>query len=125
MIHRVPEGRQRWKAAAAGAPVPRETGAGQGQAVRGGGKFLLEFGHVLLARRRADEELRRHLPHTATLLASLPRFGSRKFGTQLKAAFPLCDNISIDYAVLEKAKGVHGIAAGDFGWNDVGSWNAV
>ncbi|MCU1232224.1 MAG: mannose-phosphate guanylyltransferase, partial [Candidatus Solibacter sp.] len=54
-----------------------------------------------------------------------PRFGSRKFGEHLKQAFPLCDNISIDYAVLEKAKGVHGIAAGDFGWNDVGSWNAV
>ena len=41
------------------------------------------------------------------------------------AAFPLCDNISIDYAVLERAAGVHGIAAGDIGWNDVGSWNAV
>ena len=27
--------------------------------------------------------------------------------------------------MLEKATAVHGIAAGDFGWNDVGSWNAV
>jgi mannose-1-phosphate guanylyltransferase len=27
--------------------------------------------------------------------------------------------------VLEKAGKVSGIAAGDFGWNDVGSWNAV
>jgi len=71
------------------------------------------------------EELRQHLPRTATILASLPRFGSRRFASQLATAFPLCDNISIDYAVLEKAKGVHGIAAGDFGWNDVGSWNAV
>lgn len=70
-------------------------------------------------------QLRQHLPRTATVLASLPRFGSRKFAEQLKKAFPLCDNISIDYAVLENAKGVHGIAAGDFGWNDVGSWNAV
>jgi mannose-1-phosphate guanylyltransferase len=26
---------------------------------------------------------------------------------------------------MEKAAGVHGIAAADFGWNDVGSWNAV
>src|SRR5436190_1217146 len=34
------------------------------------------------------EELRRHLPRTATVLASLPRFGSRKFAGQLKAAFP-------------------------------------
>jgi mannose-1-phosphate guanylyltransferase len=77
---------------------------------------------------RADvllDQLRQHLPRTATVLASLPRFGSRAFAASLKQAFPLCDNISIDYAVLERAAGVRGIAAGDFGWNDVGSWNAV
>ena len=71
------------------------------------------------------EQLRLHLPRTATVLASLPRFGTRAFAAKLKQAFPLCDSISIDYAVLEKAADVHGIAAGDFGWNDVGSWNAV
>ncbi|MGO9257873.1 MAG: mannose-1-phosphate guanylyltransferase [Bryobacteraceae bacterium] len=77
---------------------------------------------------RADvllEELRAHLPKTATLLASLPRFGSRAFAAELKRVFPLCENISIDYAVLEKSKRVSGVAAADFGWNDVGSWNAV
>ena len=77
---------------------------------------------------RADvllDQLRRHLPRTASVLASLPRFGSRRFAAALKQAFPLCENISIDYAVLEKAAHVAGIAAGDFGWNDVGSWNAV
>jgi mannose-1-phosphate guanylyltransferase len=77
---------------------------------------------------RADvllDELRSHLPRTASVLASLPRFGSRRFRGALKQAFPLCENISIDYAVLEKAARVSGIAAPDFGWNDVGSWNAV
>ena len=39
--------------------------------------------------------------------------------------FPLCENISIDYAVLENADNVVGVACDDFGWNDVGSWNAV
>lgn len=71
------------------------------------------------------DELRQHLPRTATILASLPRFGGSGFAARLKEAFPLCDNISIDYAVLEKAANVSGIAAADFGWNDVGSWNAV
>jgi mannose-1-phosphate guanylyltransferase len=71
------------------------------------------------------EELRRHLPKTATLLATLPPLNSRRFAEKLAKAFPLCDNISIDYAVLEKAAKVGGIAAADFGWNDVGSWNAV
>lgn len=71
------------------------------------------------------DALRKHLPKTAVLLASLPAFGSRQFAARLKDVFPRCDNISIDYAVLEHAKNVAGIAAGDIGWNDVGSWDAV
>jgi mannose-1-phosphate guanylyltransferase len=71
------------------------------------------------------DELRHHLPRTATILAALPPFGGRKFGPELKKCFPLCENISIDYAVLEKANNVAGIPAAEFGWNDVGSWNAV
>jgi mannose-1-phosphate guanylyltransferase len=70
------------------------------------------------------EELRRHLPRTAERLASLPPFPDRRFAAALKEVFPLCENISIDYAVLEHADSA-GIACGDIGWNDVGSWNAV
>lgn len=71
------------------------------------------------------DELRQHLPKTATILAALPPLASRRFAADLAKSFPLCDNISIDFAVLEKAAKVSGIAAPDFGWNDVGSWNAV
>ena len=71
------------------------------------------------------DALREFLPRTATLLASLPPFANRRFASQLKEAFPHCENISIDYAVLEKARGVVGYATDDFGWNDVGSWNAL
>jgi mannose-1-phosphate guanylyltransferase len=71
------------------------------------------------------DALRQHLPKTASLLASLPRFGSPKFAKSLGETFPKCENISIDYAVLERAAGVVGLPAGDIAWNDVGSWNAV
>ena len=71
------------------------------------------------------DALREYLPKTATLLASLPAFSSNRFSSRLKEAFPHCENISIDYAVLEKARGVAGFATDDFGWNDVGSWNAL
>jgi len=71
------------------------------------------------------DALRAFLPKTATLIAGLPSFSSRKFGARLAEVFPRCENISIDYAVLEKASNVVGIPAGDIGWNDVGSWNAV
>ena len=71
------------------------------------------------------EALRKHLPKTATLIESLPPFTSKKFLPALEETFPKCENISIDYAVLEKATDVVGIATDDFGWNDVGSFNAV
>lgn len=71
------------------------------------------------------DELRKYLPKTATLIAGLPAFSSRQFAAKMAEVFPRCENISIDYAVLERAKNVVGIPAGDIGWNDVGSWNAV
>ena len=71
------------------------------------------------------DALREYLPKTATVLASLPAFAKRSFSSGLKEAFPRCENISIDYAVLEKSPRVAGFATDDFGWNDVGSWNAV
>lgn len=77
---------------------------------------------------RADvvlSSIREHLPATAAVLDSLPAFNSAKFKSALAEKFPQCENISIDYAVLEKASSIVGIAADDFGWNDVGSWNAV
>ncbi len=69
--------------------------------------------------------LRQHLPKTATILSSLPSFADYRFFPKLKQAFPLCENISIDFAVLEKADNVVGLACDDIGWSDVGSWDAV
>jgi mannose-1-phosphate guanylyltransferase len=77
---------------------------------------------------RADvllDALRQYLPRTATILAALPPFTSRNFAAALKTAFPLCENISVDYAVLERAGNVVGFPTGDIGWNDIGSWNAL
>lgn len=71
------------------------------------------------------DALREFLPRTATLLASLPEFRNRRFASKVKQVFPHCENISIDYAVLEKARNAAGFATSDFGWSDVGSWNAV
>src|ERR1035438_2787312 len=52
------------------------------------------------------DELRRNLPRTASILAALPAFHDAGFPAKLREAFPLCENISIDYAVMERAQGV-------------------
>ena len=89
------------------------------------GNFFWNAGMFFWKAETVLDELRRHLPKTATLLSSLPPFGNDGFAAALSEAFPRCENISIDHAVLEHSDKVVGIPCCDFGWNDVGSWNAV
>jgi mannose-1-phosphate guanylyltransferase len=77
---------------------------------------------------RADvilDEMRRHMPQTAGLIGSLPGFRDPDFPARLAETFPTTENISIDYAVLERSAKVTGIACDEIGWSDLGSWNAV
>jgi mannose-1-phosphate guanylyltransferase len=94
------------------------------------GRFFWNSGMFFWKTSVILDALRRYQPKTATLLSGLPNFGSSKFNKALQQVFPKCESISIDYAVIEKAAmteraTVTGIAADDFGWNDLGSWNAV
>lgn len=121
-------------------PKGTEPGTGVGVAVKsfrekpdlkvakkyvGKGNFFWNAGMFFWRAQTVLDNLRTHLPKTATLLSSLPAFTDRTFPAKLKQVFPLCENISIDYAVLERAEGVVGFACDEIGWNDVGSWNAV
>lgn len=44
--------------------------------------------------------------------------------TQIKSIFEEIPSISIDYALMEKAKGVL-MGEGNFGWSDVGAWSSL
>ncbi len=78
---------------------------------------------------RADVLLKvmaQHLPETAALITGLPGFSDRRFAIRLRETFPLCKDVSIDKGLIEKVKKeIVGVACDDFGWNDVGSWDAV
>jgi mannose-1-phosphate guanylyltransferase len=89
------------------------------------GNFFWNAGMFFWRASAVMELMRHHQPKTATLLAGLPPFNSRQFAKRLAEAYPLCDGISVDYAILEKADGVGGLALDDIGWSDVGSWEAV
>ncbi len=71
------------------------------------------------------EAMRKHQPKTAMLLASLPAYTHKDFSAKLAEAFPLCENISVDFGVIEHADNVVGIPCAEFAWNDVGTWDAV
>jgi mannose-1-phosphate guanylyltransferase len=71
------------------------------------------------------DALNQHLPHTALQIESISRFGSRNFERDLAEFFPMCESVSVDHGIMERSRNVLGIAADDFGWSDVGSWQAV
>lgn len=54
-------------------------------------------------------------------------FGSSEEKNVVEGLFPLCDNISIDYAVMEPASidGLVYIHPADFGWSDLGNWASL
>lgn len=53
-----------------------------------------------------------------------PTLFTDKEQEELKRIFPTCEKISIDYAVMEKAKDIYVLPA-EFGWSDLGSWGSL
>lgn len=96
------------------------------------GNYFWNSGMFLWSARTLANALREHLPKTATILEQIAAaFGTRKFQQGFRRLYPKCENISIDYAVLEPRSAKGEIAGNifclpaDFGWNDLGSWTAL
>src|SRR5947207_2638636 len=96
------------------------------------GNFYWNSGMFLWSAKTLAGALNEHLPKTAELLAEIANeFGTSRFGGTFKRLYPKCENISVDYAILEprsakgeQASNIYCLRA-DFGWNDLGSWTAL
>jgi mannose-1-phosphate guanylyltransferase len=77
------------------------------------------------------KSLQRHLPATYGALEKLAgTIGTREYPKKLRAIYPKLDNISVDYAILERATQQEGspqvyVIPAEIGWSDIGSWGAV
>jgi mannose-1-phosphate guanylyltransferase len=96
------------------------------------GNYFWNSGMFLWSARTLADALREHLPKTAPLLEEIAAsFGTTKFAARFRRLYPRCENISVDYALLEprSAKGERAsnifCLPADFGWNDLGSWTAL
>ena len=73
----------------------------------------------------ALEEFALHQPQIAANLAKIrAAFGFDHYSETIRAVWDDMPNISIDYAVMEKAERMATIPV-DIGWSDIGSWAAV
>ncbi len=53
-----------------------------------------------------------------------PYMGTEREQEMLNQRYPECENISIDYAIMEKADEIY-VCPADFGWSDLGTWGSL
>ena len=54
----------------------------------------------------------------------LPYYYTEQEQEMINQNFPLCENISVDYAIMEKADEIF-VFPSDFGWSDLGTWGSL
>ena len=96
------------------------------------GNYYWNSGIFLWSARTLANAVREHMPETAPLLESIAAaYGTTDFEEVFHDLYPKCENISVDYAVLEprSAKGEHlshlYCLPAEFSWNDLGSWASL
>ena len=89
------------------------------------GEFFWNSGMFFWSARCIIDAMAHYAPDIATLLQG----DGTIYGTPAEMPFinehyPSCPNISIDFAVMEKAPNVY-VECVDFGWSDLGTWGSL
>ncbi len=91
------------------------------------GEFFWNSGIFLWSATAIAGALRRCAPDIAAVFDSVPLatyLDPAEETRFIESAFPACLSISIDYAVMERARNVY-VETVAFGWNDLGTWSAL
>lgn len=89
------------------------------------GRFFWNSGMFIWSARSLERAFAKHRPALARLIRELgPLAGTTGFDRTLRRRYAGLEKISIDYAVMEKARNIV-MAEGTFAWDDLGSWSAL
>lgn len=89
------------------------------------GNYLWNAGIFVWNVHTITDAIRQYAPQIAGIMDKLASsLYTAQEGEELKRLFPTCDKISIDYAVMEKAKEIYVLPA-EFGWSDLGTWGSL
>lgn len=89
------------------------------------GDFLWNAGIFLWNVQTIIAAFREHQPDLSELFEQeIERLNTPDEADAIQFIYSQCTNISIDYAVMEKAENVFVIPA-NFGWSDLGTWNSA
>ncbi|HRH69792.1 MAG TPA: mannose-1-phosphate guanylyltransferase [Flavobacteriales bacterium] len=89
------------------------------------GEFLWNAGIFIWSLESIRKAYREHLPEMEAQFTT----GEKAFGTVAENAFitsiyDSCENVSIDYGIMERATNVYTVVS-EFGWSDLGTWGSL
>ena len=89
------------------------------------GRYFWNSGIFMWSSDAIMSAFRQYLPDMAALFdEGKPMFGTGKEQEFINRQFEKCENISIDYGVMERSQSRYTVAA-DFGWSDIGTWGSL
>ena len=89
------------------------------------GDFIWNAGIFLFSAKAIQSAFEQFLPDMAELFTEIESvYYTPEEQAAINETYATCQNISIDYGIMEKAENVYTIPS-DFGWSDLGTWTSV
>lgn len=82
-----------------------------------GGMFIWKSSNIL-------NLTNKYINNTYRILEEICLTEDESYSQILEEKYNLVDDISVDYGIMEKTKGIY-VIPGDFGWDDVGNWSSI
>lgn len=89
------------------------------------GDFLWNSGIFIWSLKSIMKAFDKYLPDVDVIFKEeISKYNTPDEENFINKAYTVCQNISIDYGVMEKADNVY-VLASDFGWSDLGTWGSL
>ena len=89
------------------------------------GDYLWNSGIFIWSLNSILDAFKQHLPEVDNIFKEgIGKYGTRKEPAFIQKAYNVCESISIDYGVMEKAENVY-VLPSEFGWSDLGTYGSL
>ena len=89
------------------------------------GDYLWNAGIFVWSVSSILDSFKKHLPEMVNILETEDNVYNTNFEDDfIKRNYEKCENISIDFGIMERSKKVHVLPV-DFGWDDLGTWSSL
>lgn len=89
------------------------------------GNFFWNAGIFIWTSKNIIRAFEEHLPNVAAIFAKgIDKYDSTEEQAFIDEFFPTCENISVDYGIMERANNIY-VMPSSFGWSDLGTWGSL